>query len=42
MYRTVPPPRRHRDLSVGDELLKKTGACNLFMVFGECDVTSRL
>ncbi len=27
------------DLSMGDELLKKTGAGNLFMVFGEPDVT---
>ena len=26
------------DLSMGDELLKKTGAGNLFMVFGEPDV----
>jgi adenine-specific DNA-methyltransferase len=27
------------DLAMGDELLKKTGAGNLFMVFGEPDVT---
>lgn len=27
------------DLSMGDELLKKTGAGNLFMVFGEPDIT---
>jgi hypothetical protein len=26
------------DLAMGDELLKKTGAGNLFMVFGEPDV----
>ena len=26
------------DLSMGDELLKKTGAGNLFMVFGEPDI----
>jgi adenine-specific DNA-methyltransferase len=26
------------DLVMGDELLKKTGAGNLFMVFGEPDV----
>ena len=29
------------DLSIGDELLKKTGAGNLFMVFGEPDVDIR-
>ena len=29
------------DLSMGDELLKKTGAGNLFMVFGEPDVEIR-
>jgi adenine-specific DNA-methyltransferase len=28
------------DLAMGDELLKKTGAGNLFMVFGEPDVES--
>jgi len=27
------------DLAMGDELLKKTGAGNLFMVFGEPDLT---
>jgi adenine-specific DNA-methyltransferase len=27
------------DLMMGDDLLKKTGAANLFMVFGEPDVT---
>lgn len=26
------------DLSMGDELLKKTGAANLFMVFGQPDI----
>ena len=26
------------DLAMGDDLLKKTGAGNLFMVFGEPDV----
>jgi adenine-specific DNA-methyltransferase len=31
--------RMNPDLSMGDELLKKTGAGNLFMVFGEPDVT---
>ncbi len=30
--------RMKNDLSMGDELLKKTGAGNLFMVFGEPDV----
>jgi adenine-specific DNA-methyltransferase len=30
--------RMNPDLSMGDELLKKTGAGNLFMVFGEPDV----
>ena len=29
------------DLAMGDELLKKTGAGNLFMVFGEPDVDIR-
>ena len=29
------------DLAMGDVLLKKTGQWNLFMVFGEPDVTSR-
>jgi adenine-specific DNA-methyltransferase len=36
---TVLPTRMNADLSMGDELLKKTGAGNLFMVFGEPDVT---
>ena len=35
---TVLPCRMNPDLSMGDELLKKTGAGNLFMVFGEPDV----
>ena len=30
--------RMNPDLSMGDELLKKTGAANLFMVFGEPDL----
>jgi adenine-specific DNA-methyltransferase len=30
--------RMNPDLAMGDELLKKTGAGNLFMVFGEPDV----
>jgi adenine-specific DNA-methyltransferase len=33
-----PPPRMNPDLAMGDELLKKTGAGNLFMVFGEPDL----
>jgi adenine-specific DNA-methyltransferase len=32
------PARMNPDLAMGDELLKKTGAGNLFMVFGEPDV----
>ena len=36
---TVLVTRMNPDLSMGDELLKKTGAGNLFMVFGEPDVT---
>jgi adenine-specific DNA-methyltransferase len=35
---TVLPTRMNADLSMGDELLKKTGAGNLFMVFGEPDL----
>ena len=31
--------RMNADLSMGDELLKKTGAGNLFMVFGEPDIS---
>jgi adenine-specific DNA-methyltransferase len=34
--------RMNPDLAMGDELLKKTGAGNLFMVFGEPDVEVRL
>ena len=35
---TVLPTKMNSDLAMGDELLKKTGAGNLFMVFGEPDV----
>ena len=35
---TVLPTRMNSDLAMGNELLKKTGAGNLFMVFGEPDV----
>ena len=35
---TVLPTRMNPDLTMGDELLKKTGAGNLFTVFGEPDV----
>jgi adenine-specific DNA-methyltransferase len=35
---TVLVTRMNPDLAVGDELLKKTGAGNLFMVFGEPDI----
>jgi adenine-specific DNA-methyltransferase len=35
---TVLPCRMNPDLSMGDELLKKTGSGNLFMVFGEPDI----
>jgi adenine-specific DNA-methyltransferase len=35
---TVLPAKMNPDLAMGDELLKKTGAGNLFMVFGEPDV----
>lgn len=35
---TVLPAKMNPDLTMGDELLKKTGAGNLFMVFGEPDV----
>ena len=35
---TVLTPRMNIDLTMGDEVLKKTGAGNLFMVFGEPDV----
>lgn len=32
------PVRMNADLAMGDDLLKKTGAGNLFMVFGEPDI----
>jgi len=35
---TVLPARMNADLSMGDELLKKTGAGNLFMIFAEPDL----
>jgi len=35
---TVLPTKMNPDLAMDDELLKKTGAGNLFMVFGEPDV----
>ena len=35
---TVLPTKMNMDLTMGDDLLKKTGAGNLFMVFGEPDV----
>jgi len=38
---TVLPAKMNPDLAMGDELLKKTGAGNLFMVFGEPDVAIR-
>ena len=38
---TVLVTRMNPDLSMGDELLKTTGAGNLFMVFGEPDVDIR-
>ena len=38
---TVLPARMNPDLAMGDELLKKTGAGNLFMVFGEPDIDVR-
>jgi adenine-specific DNA-methyltransferase len=38
---TVLTARMNPDLAMGDELLKKTGAGNLFMVFGEPDVEVR-
>ncbi len=38
---TVLPANMNPDLAMGDELLKKTGAGNLFMVFGEPDVEIR-
>jgi len=38
---TVLTARMNPDLAMGDELLKKTGAGNLFMVFGEPDIVIR-
>jgi adenine-specific DNA-methyltransferase len=35
----VLPTRINADLQMGDEFLKKTGAANLFMVFGEPDIS---
>jgi adenine-specific DNA-methyltransferase len=35
---TVLPTKMNPDLAMGEDLLKKTGAGNLFMVFGEPDV----
>ncbi len=35
---TVLPTHMNPDLTMGDELLKKTGAGNLFMIFGEPDI----
>jgi adenine-specific DNA-methyltransferase len=37
----VLPAKMNPDLAMGDELIKKTGAGNLFMVFGEPDVEIR-
>ena len=38
---TVLTPRMNPDMLMGDGLLKKTGAANLFMVFGEPDIEVR-
>jgi adenine-specific DNA-methyltransferase len=38
---TILQARMNPDLAMGDELLKKTGSGNLFMVFGEPDVEVR-
>lgn len=38
---TVLPAKMNPDLAMGDELLMKTGAGNLFMVFGEPEVELR-
>jgi adenine-specific DNA-methyltransferase len=35
---TILQAHMNPDLAIGDELLKKTGTCNLFMVFGEPDI----
>ncbi len=37
---TVLPVRMNEDLKMADELLKKTGSGNLFMVFGEPDIAT--
>ena len=37
----VMPTRMNYDLTMGDDLLKKTGAGNLFMYFGEPDIEIR-
>ncbi len=38
---TILQARMNPDLAMGDELLKKTGSGNLFMVFGEPDIDAR-
>ena len=38
---TILQARMNPDLAMGDELLKKTGTGNLFMVFGEPDIDVR-
>jgi adenine-specific DNA-methyltransferase len=38
---TVLTPRMNYDLTMGDELLKKTGAGNLFVLYGEPDIEIR-
>jgi adenine-specific DNA-methyltransferase len=38
---TVLTARMNPDLAMGDDLLKKTGAGNLFMIFGEPDIDIR-
>jgi len=38
---TVLPARMNPDLGMSEDLLKKTGAANLFMVFGEPDLDVR-
>ncbi len=38
---TILQARMNPDLAMGDELLKKTGSGNLFMVFGEPDIEVR-
>ena len=39
---TVLPTQMNPDLAMGDELLKKTGVGNLFMVFGEPDLDIKM